>query len=85
MQSPLPVQATQQALFIEQVRPHLAVFDTEMRYLAVSLSGCLRFLFNMAFLFSARVFTPAEVIGRYSQNMPSRWRDFMPVCWQVRN
>ena len=48
MQSPLAAQATQQTLFIEQVPAHIAVFDTEMRYLAVSR----RFLSDMAFLFS---------------------------------
>jgi PAS domain S-box-containing protein len=61
--------------FIEQVPAHIAVFDGEMRYLAVSR----RFLCDMAMLFSTRVFSPAEVIGRSHYeafpNMPPRWRD----------
>jgi PAS domain S-box-containing protein len=75
MQSPLAMQATQQTLFIEQVPAHIVVFDSEMRYLAVSH----RFLSDMALLFSTKAFTPAEVIGRSHweifPNMPSRWRD----------
>jgi PAS domain S-box-containing protein len=67
--------AAQQTSFIEQVPAHFAVFDCEMRYLAVSR----RFLSDMAFLFSTRVFVPAEVIGRSHYeifpDMPPRWRD----------
>jgi PAS domain S-box-containing protein len=75
MQSPLAMQVNQQTLFIEQVPAHIVVFDTEMRYLAVSR----RFLSDMALLFSTKVFAPAEVIGRSHweifPNMPPRWRD----------
>jgi PAS domain S-box-containing protein len=64
-----------QPTFIDQVPAHIAVFDGEMRYLAVSR----RFLHDMAFLFSTKVFAPAEVIGRSHYdafpNMPPRWRD----------
>jgi hypothetical protein len=59
MQSPLAAKATQQALFIEQVPTHIAVFDTEMRYLAASH----RFLSDMAFLFSIEVFAPARLLA----------------------
>jgi hypothetical protein len=65
-----------QTLFIEQMPAHMAVFDCEMRYLAVS--QC--FLSDMAFLFSTKVLTPAEVIGhshyKTFPNMLSRWRAF---------
>jgi PAS domain S-box-containing protein len=65
-----------QTLFIEQMPAHMAVFDREMRYLAVSQ----RFLSDMAFLFSTKVLTPADVIGHSHYetfpNMPSRWRAF---------
>jgi PAS domain S-box-containing protein len=67
--------AAQQAAFIEQVPAHIAVFDCQMRYLAVSR----RFLSDMAFLFSTRVYAPAEVIGRSHYeifpDMPPHWRD----------
>jgi two-component system, chemotaxis family, CheB/CheR fusion protein len=70
---PLAMPAAQ--LFIDQMPAHIVAFDTEMRYLAVSQ----RFLTDMAFLFSTKVFTPDELIGRshYATfpNMPSRWRD----------
>jgi PAS domain S-box-containing protein len=72
----LSARAAEQTLFIEQMPAHVAVFDHEMHYLAVSQ----RFLSDMAFLFSTKVLTPAEVIGRSHYetfpNMPSRWRDF---------
>jgi PAS domain S-box-containing protein len=61
--------------FIEQVPAHIAVFDCEMRYLAVSQ----RFLSDMARLFATKVFTPGEVIGlshyEIFPNMPPCWRD----------
>jgi PAS domain S-box-containing protein len=61
--------------FIEQLPAHIAVFDCEMRYVAVSQ----RFLTDMARLFATKEFTPAEVIGlsHYEMfpNMPPRWRD----------
>lgn len=67
--------ATPQTAFIEQAPVHIAVFDREMRYLAVSR----RFLSDMAFLFSTREFAPVDVIGRSHYeifpDMPSRWRD----------
>ena len=44
--------------FIEQMPALVAVFDCQMRYVAVSQ----RFLSDMAYLFAA-IFTPAEVIG----------------------
>jgi PAS domain S-box-containing protein len=70
---PLAMPAAQ--LLIDQMPAHIVVFDTEMRYVAVSR----RFLSDMAFLFSTKVFTPDEVIGRshYATfpNMPARWRD----------
>jgi PAS fold len=60
--------------FIEQMPALVAVFDCQMRYVAVSQ----RFLSDMAYLFAA-IFTPAEVIGlsHYEMfpNMPARWRD----------
>jgi PAS domain S-box-containing protein len=70
-----PVATPSAQLVIDQMPVHIVVFDTEMRYLAVSR----RFLSDMAFLFSTRIFTPDELIGRshYATfpNMPPRWRD----------
>jgi PAS domain S-box-containing protein len=67
--------AAQHTVFIEQVPAHIAVFDCDMRYLAVSR----RFLSDMAFLFSTKVFSPADVIGRSHYEtfpgMPLRWRE----------
>jgi hypothetical protein len=61
--------------FIEQMPAHIAVFDCEMRYVAVSQ----RFLSDMARLFATKVFTPAEVTGclhwEIFPSMPQRWRD----------
>src|SRR5258708_30774207 len=70
----LPVTcASQQALFTEQVPAAIAMFDREMRYLAVSR----RYLSDLALLFSTAIFAPAEVIGRLfhqiSPDMPQRW------------
>jgi hypothetical protein len=45
---------------VEQVQVALAIFDTEMRYLAVSPL----FVSDMAWLTSAGPFAPADVIGR---------------------
>jgi PAS domain S-box-containing protein len=63
------------ALCVEQAPAALAMFDTEMRFLAVSR----RFLCDMASLLSTTVFAPAEVIGRSIYEtfpgMPSRWRE----------
>jgi PAS domain S-box-containing protein len=74
MNGPPSTNGTEQ-MFIDQVPAHIAVFDLEMRYLAVSR----RFLSDMAFLFSTRVFAPAEVIGHLHweifPSMPQRWRD----------
>jgi PAS domain S-box-containing protein len=74
MEKLLAARAAQQTLFIEEMPAAIAVFDAEMHYLAVS--HC--FLSNMALLFSADLFTPAEVIGRsfYETfpDMPPRWR-----------
>jgi PAS domain S-box-containing protein len=70
-----PLTSGVEQTFIEQMPTHMAVFDCEMRYVAVSQ----RFLSDMAYLFTTKVFTPAEVIGRshYEMfpNMPPRWRD----------
>jgi PAS domain S-box-containing protein len=74
MGRPPPTSGTEQTL-IEQVPAHIAAFDCEMRYVAVSQ----RFLSDMAWLFETKVFTPAEVIGRLHweifPSMPQRWRD----------
>ncbi len=73
MEPLLATHAPQQTLFIEQVPAAIAMFDSEMRYLAVSR----RYLSDLALLFSTAVFAPAEVIGRsfheISPNMPQRW------------
>jgi PAS domain S-box-containing protein len=75
MEPPFRTIAAQQGLFIEQMPAHVVVFDIEMRYLAVSC----RFLSDMAFLFSTKVFTPAEVIGRSHYeifpDMPPHWHE----------
>lgn len=63
------------AQFIEQVPISIAIFDVDMCYVAVSR----RFISETAFLFDARLFTPAEVIGRSHwelfPGMPLRWRE----------
>jgi hypothetical protein len=73
MDRPSPSGAEQ--TFIEQMPAHIAVFDCEMRYVAVSQ----RFLSDMARLFATKVFTPTEVIGclhwEIFPSMPQRWRD----------
>jgi PAS domain S-box-containing protein len=70
-----PLTSGVEQTFIEQMPAHMAVFDRQMRYVAVSQ----RFLSDMAYLFTTKVFTPAEVIGlsHYEMfpNMPPRWRD----------
>jgi PAS domain S-box-containing protein len=62
-------------LFIEQMPAAIAIFDGEMRYLAVSR----RHLFEMAWLFSTEVLDPDTVIGRKLceafPEVPPRWRD----------
>jgi PAS domain S-box-containing protein len=64
----------QQTLFVEQVPAAIAMFDAEMRYMAVSR----RYLSDMASLFSTKVFAPADVVGRSHYEtfpgMPLRWR-----------
>jgi PAS domain S-box-containing protein len=61
--------------FIEQMPAAIAIFDGEMRYLAVSR----RHLFEVAWLFSTEVLAPDKVIGRklpeVFPDMPLRWRD----------
>jgi PAS domain S-box-containing protein len=61
--------------FIEQMPVSIAIFDNEMRYLAVSR----RHLADLAWLFSTDVLTPDTVIGRtfreVSPKMPARWGD----------
>src|SRR5258706_10932880 len=73
MEPLLATHAPQQTLFIEQVPAAIAMFDSEMRYLAVSR----RYLSDLALLFSTAVFAPAQVIGRsfheISPDMPRRW------------
>jgi PAS domain S-box-containing protein len=73
MESPFP-KREQLALFVEQVPAAIAMFDTEMRYLATSH----RFLSDLNLLFSTDIFAPAEVIGRSHYelfpDMPLRWR-----------
>jgi PAS domain S-box-containing protein len=63
----------QLAPFIEQVPASIAIFDAEMRYLAVSR----RYLSDAAFLFPTRVFSPAQVVGcshyELFPDMPLRW------------
>jgi len=70
----LPRVPAQLRLFVEQVPAAIAMFDDEMRYMAVSR----RYLSDMASLFSTRVFAPEDVIGRghYEMfpRMPLRWR-----------
>jgi hypothetical protein len=56
----LPDREALLALFFEQAPLAIAMFDTGMRFLAVSR----RFLSELAPLFSAPVFAPAEVVGR---------------------
>ncbi len=62
------------AQFIEQVPVALAIFDTEMRYLAVSPP----FLSDIARLTSGDTFAPADVIGRSLYEtfpkFPEHWR-----------
>jgi hypothetical protein len=55
MDRPPSISGIEQAL-IAQLPAHIAVFDCEMRYVAVSQ----RFLSDMALLFATKVFTPAE-------------------------
>jgi PAS domain S-box-containing protein len=61
--------------FIEQMPAAIAIFDGEMRYLAVSR----RHLFELAWLFSTEVLAPDKVIGREFHEVcpkaPPRWRD----------
>jgi len=64
---------SQQNLFVEQAPAAIAMFDAEMRYMAVSR----RYLSDMASLFATRVFAPANVIGRgHYEIFPGthRWR-----------
>src|SRR5262249_28651284 len=65
----------QLALLIEQVPASIAIFDTGMRYLAVSR----RYLSDAEFLFPTRVFSPAEVVGcshyELFPDMPLRWHE----------
>jgi PAS domain S-box-containing protein len=64
---------SQQTLFVEQVPAAIAMFDTEMRFLAVSR----RFLSQLASLFATTVYAPADVIGRTQSEIfpgfPRRW------------
>jgi two-component system sensor histidine kinase/response regulator len=61
--------------FIKQMPAAIAIFDGEMRYLAVSR----RHLFELAWLFSTEVLAPDKVIGREFHEVcpeaPPRWRD----------
>jgi PAS domain S-box-containing protein len=70
----LPATDTLQPL-IEQMPAAIAIFDTEMRYRAVSR----RHLLDLAWLFSTRVLPPEKAIGRtfhdVSPDMPPRWGD----------
>ncbi len=72
--SPSP-EREQLSLFVEQVPAAIAMFDTEMRYLAASR----RFLSDLKVLFSAPLFAPAGIVGRSHYelfpDMPPRWRD----------
>jgi PAS domain S-box-containing protein len=71
----LPDRETQLALFFEQAPVAIAMFDTGMRFLAVSR----RFLSEIGSLFSAAALAPADVIGRTQceifPGFPTRWRD----------
>jgi PAS domain S-box-containing protein len=71
MESRLAARAGQQTFFIEHVPTAIAMFDTKMRYLAVSRS----FLSLIEFSGS-----PAEVIGRSHYetfpDMPAHWRGY---------
>ncbi len=72
----LPDRETQLAsLCFEQAPVAIAMFNTEMRFQAVSH----RFLCDLGLLFSPTAVTPAEVIGRnYYEifpGIPPRWRD----------
>jgi two-component system, chemotaxis family, CheB/CheR fusion protein len=65
----------QLALFVEQVPASVAIFDADMRYLAVSR----RYLSDAELLFPAGVFSPAEVVGcshyELFPDMPLRWHE----------
>jgi PAS domain S-box-containing protein len=71
MESQLAARAGQQTFFVEHVPTAIAMFDTEMRYLAVSRS----FLSLIEFSGS-----PAEVIGRSHYetfpDIPPHWREY---------
>jgi PAS domain-containing protein len=61
------------ALIVEQVPACIAIFDADMRYLAASR----RFLSMYSYVFSRRLPSPTEVVGRSHReifpDMPSRW------------
>jgi PAS domain S-box-containing protein len=71
----LPDREARLDLFFEQAPVAIAMFDTEMRFLAASR----RFMSDVASLFSTEVVAPADVIGRTQYEVfpgiPSRWRD----------
>jgi PAS domain S-box-containing protein len=63
------------ALIVEQVPACIAIFDADMRYLAASRG----FLSMYSYVFSRRLPSPTEVVGRSHReifpDMPSRWRE----------
>jgi hypothetical protein len=54
------VRPAQLALLVEQLPASIAIFDTDMRYLAVSH----RFLSELEYVFCRRLPSPTEVVGR---------------------
>jgi PAS domain S-box-containing protein len=61
------------ALIVEQLPASIAIFDADLRYLAVSR----RFVSEMERIFSRRLPSPAEMVGRSVNeilpDLPSRW------------
>jgi hypothetical protein len=65
------------SLLVEQVPVALAIFDTTLRYLAVSP----RHLFDITWLTSGETFASADVIGR---SLYETFPNF-PACWREIN
>jgi hypothetical protein len=74
-----PSTSSAEQTFIEQMPAHIAVFDCEMRYVAVSQ----RFLSDMAYLFATEVSLPprslASPITKRSQTCRGAGAIFIPA------